>query len=154
MERKPRVVLIGGTSNLGKTTVAQLLAQKLAAKNVSTDKLARHPGRPWQRRPFVVPAHVAEHYLTLNHDELIASVLKHYQSMWPTIEALVRKHVEDQSLEPLVLEGSALLPESVTTLKLRTVSAVWLTGSDDLIQTRIHGESGHRDADGPPQLLN
>jgi 2-phosphoglycerate kinase len=41
-----RVLLIGGTSNVGKSTVAQAVAKKLGFEVLSTDKLARHPGRP------------------------------------------------------------------------------------------------------------
>ena len=45
-----RVVLIGGTSNVGKSTVADEVAAKLGFERLSTDSLARHPGR---RRRYV-----------------------------------------------------------------------------------------------------
>jgi 2-phosphoglycerate kinase len=153
MDESMRVLLIGGASHLGKTTVAQLLGRKLGAKVVSTDKLARHPGRPWPQRPFVVPPHVAEHYLTLTHDELIESVLEHRRSMWPTVSELVRKHADDRTLEPLVLEGAALLPELVAVSKLKKVSGVWLTCSDRLQQMRIYTESGYLGADAQAKLM-
>jgi 2-phosphoglycerate kinase len=153
MDENIRVVLLGGASHLGKTTISQLLGQKLGAKVVSTDKLARHPGRPWQHRPFVVPPHVAEHYLTLAHDDLIASVLEHRRSMWPIVSELVRKHADDRALEPLVLEGAALLPEIVAATKLKNVSGLWLIGSDRLQQVRIYTESGYLGADAQAKLM-
>ena len=56
--RTVAVVLIGGTSHVGKSTVARALATSLGFRHVSTDRLARHPGRPWTTtRP-----HVREHY--------------------------------------------------------------------------------------------
>ena len=50
-----RVVLIGGTSHVGKSTASELLAGTLGWAHVSTDSLARHPGRPWKPAPEKVP---------------------------------------------------------------------------------------------------
>src|SRR5215468_118437 len=58
------VILIGGTSHTGKSTVAKRIAERLGAICVSTDSLARHPGRPWPAAREV-PPHVVEHYLQL-----------------------------------------------------------------------------------------
>lgn len=81
--REVRVVLIGGTSNVGKSTVARAVAAELGFGCLSTDRLARHPGRPWRTPEWEVPAHVAEHYRSLSVDELITSVLGHYERLWP-----------------------------------------------------------------------
>ena len=105
---EPAVVLIGGTSHVGKSTVALALADELGWRHVSTDRLARHPGRPWTTdRP-----HVHEHYATLTVAELTAAQLAHYERMWPLVEELVR-----DALAPgrggLVLEGSGVWPDRV-----------------------------------------
>ena len=55
MIEKYRILLIGGTSHVGKSTLAQLLALKLGWNYRSTDKLARHPGRPWQPKAEDIP---------------------------------------------------------------------------------------------------
>ena len=136
-----RVILIGGTSNVGKSTLGQTLAAKLRWRHISTDSLARHPGRPWRVGPAAVPGHVAEHYLSLNVDDLLADVLRHYQRLWPDIAAMVTLHATDRSTERLIVEGSALWPESVATLALDSVGAIWLTGSNDFLQSRIYAES-------------
>lgn len=60
---QPKVILIGGALHAGKSTLAKTLALKLGWRYVSTDSLARHPGRPWKPKPNRVPDHVAEHYL-------------------------------------------------------------------------------------------
>ena len=153
MDDTTKVLLIGGASHLGKSSVAQLLAKQLSAKQVSTDKLARHPGRPWQKRPFVVPPHVAEHFLTLSHDQLIASVMEHRRSMWPTIESVIRNHFEGRSAERLVLEGAGLLPETVVGLKTKGVAAVWLIGDDRLQRSRIYRDSEYADAEPPAKAM-
>ena len=143
-----RVILIGGTSHTGKSTVAKRIAEKIGATTVSTDSLARHPGRPWPAGREV-PPHVVRHYLELGDRALITSVLTHYRNMWPLVEALVRKHSADHA-ERLVLEGSAVLPENVAELRLRGVAAIWLTVDKQLLQARMYRESryGERDARG------
>jgi hypothetical protein len=135
------ILLIGGTSHVGKSTLARRLADRLGWDHRSTDYLKRHPGRPWRTPPDVVPPHVVEHYLGLDLDELMASVLAHYRSLWPQIEALIA------DADGLVLEGSALLPEIASSTG---APAVWLIGNDALIEHRIRVESGYADA-GPGQ---
>ncbi|MFL5999553.1 MAG: AAA family ATPase [Streptomyces sp.] len=132
--RGVRVVLIGGTSHTGKSTVAAVLADRLGFEHRSTDLLARHPGRPWRTPEREVPPHVAEHYATLAVDELIDSVLAHYERLWPRIEELVRARVTGPGL---VLEGSALWPERVATLDVPHAAAVWLTADEDVVRARI-----------------
>jgi adenylate kinase family enzyme len=68
---KLRVILIGGSSRIGKSTLAESLAMKLGWRHISTDSLARHPGRPWRAKPESVPLHIAEHYLSLSTNALI-----------------------------------------------------------------------------------
>lgn len=57
-----RVILIGGASHTGKSTLAQALASHLGWNYRSTDKLARHPGRPWvSAYGKAIPEHVVKH---------------------------------------------------------------------------------------------
>ena len=136
-----RVALIGGTSHAGKSTTARAVAARLGGEAVSTDRLARHPGRPWPTPTWVVPDHVAEHYRTLTPDELIASVLAHYGRMWAMVRERIEARAADENAAPLVLEGSALWPELVAEVDLPAVRAVWLTADDALFDARIRGES-------------
>ncbi|WSX71751.1 hypothetical protein OHB13_00690 [Streptomyces sp. NBC_00440] len=134
-----RVVLIGGTSNVGKSTIAEAVAGKLGFECLTTDGLARHPGRPWRTPEWEVPAHVAEHYGSLTVDQLITSVLSHYDRLWPRIEELIAAHTtEGRSNTGLVLEGSALWPVRVARLQVPYTAAVWLTADDAVLRTRVH----------------
>jgi 2-phosphoglycerate kinase len=139
-----RILLIGGASHVGKSTLAQYLASHLGWNYRSTDKLARHPGRPWQTKPSLVPNHVADHYLSLSADELITNVLRHYrENVWPLIEDIVAFHATDMSSNRLVLEGSALLPELVNALNLKNISAIWFTASNEFLKRRIYAASDY-----------
>jgi 2-phosphoglycerate kinase len=142
-----RVVLIGGTSHVGKSTLARCLAERLGWANRSTDLLARHPGRPWRPPGEDMPPHVAAYYLGLTDDARLASVLDHYRNIWPLAEALVRRHAEDPAAERLVLEGSALCPERVAGVALRSAAAVWLTAPAAVIDDRVRRESRYAEAD-------
>ena len=134
-----RVVLIGGTSNVGKSTVARAVAERLGFAYRSTDLLARHPGRPWRTLEREVPAHVAEHYASLTVDELITSVLAHYERLWPRIRTLIATHAaQDGTGEGLVLEGSALWPVRVAGLDVPHTAAMWLTADEAVLRARVH----------------
>lgn len=137
-----KLLLIGGSSHVGKSTLAQSLASHLRWNYCSTDKLARHPGCPWQAKSKEIPKHVADHYQLLSADELIEDVLYHYRkSVWLLIEDIVTSHATDASSEKMVMEGSALLPELVITLNFDNISTIWLTASNEFLRRRIYTAS-------------
>ncbi len=137
-----RVILIGGPSHAGKTILAASMASKLEWRHISTDSLAPHPGRPWKTASRGVPEHVAEHYLSLSVDDLIADVLRHYDGLWPAIEALIEAEASAHTDDGLIIEGSALLPERVGGLQLENVVSIWLTANSDILKSRIWNVSG------------
>jgi hypothetical protein len=144
-----RIILIGGTSHTGKSTLAKQLAERLSLEALSTDKLARHPGRPWPTPAWSVPPHVAEHYSTLSTGELLESVLAHYRGMWPRIVTALTQRADSG----IVLEGSALWPERVARLRQADLAALWLTASDAFLTARIENESGYALADARGRAL-
>ena len=141
-DESPRVILVGGTSHTGKSTLADGLAGRLGWEHLFTDTLKRHPGRPWKTPQREVPEHVAEHYLSLPVEELLADVLRHYLSLWPRIQDAVSARLADRSQPGLVIEGSAVWPESAASLPSRRVAAVWLTAGDGFLRERIRASSG------------
>ena len=139
-----RVILIGGSSHVGKSTLAASFAARLGWRHISTDSLARHPGRPWRTAPNAVPDHVAEHYLSLAAEKLFEDVLRHYRiNVWPKVEAIVASHLTEPSAPRLILEGSALWPEFAASLDNQKVAALWLTANEEVIRRRIHDASGY-----------
>ncbi|WP_326705974.1 hypothetical protein [Streptomyces cyaneofuscatus] len=152
--RDVRVLLIGGTSNVGKSTVARVVAEKLGFARLSTDGLARHPGRPWRTPEREVPAHVAEHYGSLTVDELMASVLGHYDRLWPRIEELIAtRTAEGHGRTGMVLEGSALWPVHAARLQAPRTAAVWLTADDSVIRARVRAAGLYDEATAEEQTL-
>jgi 2-phosphoglycerate kinase len=139
---KHKLLLIGGSSHVGKSTLAKSLASHLRWNYCSTDKLARHPGRPWQAKLEDIPKHVADHYQLLSADELIEDVLYHYRkNVWQLIEDIITSHATDASSQTMIMEGSALLPELVITLNFHNISTIWLTASNEFLRRRIYTSS-------------
>lgn len=146
------MLLVGGTSHVGKSTVAAVLAERLGFECRSTDYLARHPGRPWRTPERDVPPHVAEHYASLTVDELIGSVLAHYERLWPRIEDLVAAGSSGPG-PGLVLEGSALWPTRVADLSMAGVAAAWLTADETVLRARIRLAGAYDRAPAPERRL-
>ena len=139
-----KLVLVGGTSHVGKSTLSQRLAGELGWNYLSTDQLARHPGRPWKVGDRDVPDDVVEHYASLSVAELVDSVLEHYRSnVWPIVDAIVHSRLNNPFDLGLVLEGSAILPEQVAEADYPRLRAVWLTAPDQLIRERIRQNSDY-----------
>ena len=136
------VILIGGSSNVGKSSVAEAIAAALGWTRLSIGRLARHSGRPWRPAPETVPDEVAQHYLSLSVDELIEDVLRHYRNnVWPKVEAIIASRSNDPTSGGIVLEGSALWPDFATSLDFDKIAAVWLTADEKIFRQRIHTES-------------
>ncbi len=139
-----QVILIGGSSHAGKSTLAQALAAELGWSYCSTDKLARHPGRPWVgANGKAISQHIAEYYREMSVEALFLDVLSHYEkNVLPQVEVIVHSYVSNKSKKCLVLEGSALWPKFVVNLvSVPGVKAIWLTASNQLFQSRIKLES-------------
>jgi 2-phosphoglycerate kinase len=147
-----RAILIGGTSHSGKSTVAREIARRHEYSYVTADKLARHPGRPWRAPGWEVPPHVVKYYESLSLDDLISSVLAHYERLWPRIEELVAEHANGDGTG-IVLEGSALWPTRVATLRTPATRFVWLSSASDVLRTRMYINSGHESLDEAEQRL-
>jgi 2-phosphoglycerate kinase len=147
-----RVILVGGTSHAGKSSVALVLSARSGWTSESTDRLGRHPGRPW-RDAGEVPPHVREHFLTLDDAALLDSVITHYRNMFPAIETLVRKHADSAQEPRLVLEGSGIWPDTIAPLLSPQIAGIWLTIPDALLTERMFRESLHAERDAEGQRL-
>lgn len=131
MQQPTLGILIGGSSHVGKSTLAKRLAYVLNRKIISTDDLARHPGRPW---PSLRPQ-VAEFYSSLSDDTIHWFLKIHHENMWPRIcHTVERCHMDSI---PFILEGAALRPEYVMSLDPNIVSMVFLYADDDFLRSRM-----------------
>ncbi len=138
------VLLIGGVSHTGKSTLAGAIAERLGWRSLSTDQLARHPGRPWRDDGSSLPDDVVAHYQQLAPEQLADEVMDHYRvNVWPVVAALVKSHQNNPFDPHLVFEGSAILPDRASTIALRRVRSVFLRADADFLSQRIRFSSGY-----------
>lgn len=129
--QQPLGILIAGTSHVGKSTFATAIARLLGRELISTDDLARHPGRPW---PTVRPQ-VAEFYSGLSDDTIHWFLKVHHENLWPRIEQIIE--ARRQLSKPFILEGSALRPEYMARIKAGVVRPVLLHGDNEFLRIRL-----------------
>lgn len=148
-----RVILIGGTSHAGKSTLAAAWGADLGWPVTSTDGLGRHPGRPWRDDGRPVAPHVVAHYHTLSDAELLEANLAHYRGMWPAILALIESALHEPSGGGLVIEGSGCWPDFIAALDDPRIGAVWLTADGRTISGRIRTECSYTTATPAARVL-
>ena len=120
------------------------MAERLGCSYLSTDSLARHPGRPWRTSTkHKIPEHVVEHYSKLAVEELFEDVLRHYRRVWETVEEIIALYINQPAYECLIIEGSALWPEFVAAQNYQHIESIWLTAGNDQFQDRIYRESNY-----------
>ncbi|WFS03519.1 hypothetical protein [Rhizobium tumorigenes] len=134
-------VLISSSYNVGKTTFATRLAQQLGCSVISTDSLARHPGRPW---PEVRPP-VAEYYARLSPETIYWFLRVHHENMWPSIRQSIEAARRVQT--PFVFEGSAIRPEYIAPLISGEVLGVFLYADNDFLRERMRSEAKYIQTD-------
>lgn len=129
--QQPLGILIAGTSHVGKSTFATAIARLLGRELISTDDLARHPGRPW---PTLRPQ-VAEFYSELSDNTIHWFLKVHHENLWPRIEQIIE--ARRQLSKPFILEGSALRPEYMARIKVGVVRPVLLHGDNEFLRIRL-----------------
>jgi 2-phosphoglycerate kinase len=130
-------VLIGGTSHVGKSTLAERLAERLGWVGMSTDKLGRHPGRPW----LGVPPEVTEFYERLSPETIHWFLKVHHENMWRQILPMIE--AERHAGRRFVLEGAALRPEYIAPLLSDEMAGVLLYADDGFLLTRMRASAGY-----------
>ncbi|EUB96216.1 hypothetical protein PMI07_001818 [Rhizobium sp. CF080] len=140
MEQGLSGILIAGSSHVGKTTLAKRLMEALGLNMISTDGLARHPGRPW---PNVRPP-VAEYYSRLSPETIYWFLKVHHENMWPGLKRMIEDEIRAQ--RPFVLEGSALRPEFIAPVISNTVVGLCLHADADVLAERMRAEAGYLQA--------
>lgn len=141
------VLLIFGSSNVGKSTLAARIQAALGWNVQSTDGIARHPGRPWPE----VRDQVAEYYSSLNDETIYWFLRVHHENMWPHIQHLIAAALDGRA--GVVLEGSALRPEYVAEMSHSHLSAIGLYADEQFITARIKAKSQYSQLNPARQML-
>jgi len=134
---KPLPLLLTGTSHVGKSTCAAAVGAALGWPVLSTDALARHPGRPWMG----VPEAVLEFYHRMSDDAVHWFLKVHHENMRPIIATRMKEMREVGC--GFILEGAALRPEYHAGWEMEDALALCLRAEPDVLRTRIRASSDY-----------
>lgn len=135
--KKYKVILIGGSPMIGKTSLAIKIASQLKYCCLSTDDLGEavraintnkdlDPMKGFDYRSY---------YLKKTAAELIEETFIQHHLMEKSIMKVVKAHYEWG--HPAVIEGWNLYPEFLTKYKKPDILSIWLTANKDFFKTRI-----------------
>ena len=131
-----KVILIGGSPMVGKSTAAMALSAKLQYPCISTDDI----GEILQTVSDINPMgdqNYLDYYAYNKKEKLIEDINKYHAAHEPAIEKLIDVHSTPWA-NPLIIEGYALYP---TKLKEKNendnVFSVWLIAEDNLLKSRL-----------------
>lgn len=141
------VVLVFGTSHVGKSTLAHRMGERLGWPVHSTDKLGRHPGRPWP----AVREPVAEHYTRLSPETIYWFLRVHQENIWPYVRHLILEAASQGSGN--IFEGSALRPDFIATLERSDTVPIGLYAGEAFLRERMLTESDYDRRDEAQKLL-
>jgi hypothetical protein len=130
---------------VGKSAVARCIAARYEYGCISIDDLAKAVGSAYS----ALTGHKLdpmdgmdwrEYFTTTPVDLLLEHDAASQVRIWPAIDKIVRTHASWD--DPLVMEGYALWPEQVRAAGFTATGAVWLTGNEALLESRIRSDPG------------
>lgn len=145
-----KVILIGGSPRVGKSTVAALWASKLLRPCLSTDDVGAALQsvldiNPMKGYPY------PDYYAQRTQQQLINDIITYHQKLEPAIARLVGTH--SAWGDPFVMEGWALYPELVRRIENDQVFSVWLIAEDGLFASRMRKNSSFLDNAKEPEKV-
>lgn len=110
-----QVLLIGGSSGVGKSTVAQELARQLGISHLLVDDLriaiqeVTSPDQFPALHYFLAQADAA----ALNAEAFVAGLIGVSRALTPALRAVISHHIAVPAVGRIILEGDSMLPEFV-----------------------------------------
>lgn len=146
-----KVILIGGSPMIGKSTISAILASRLLYPCISTDDI----GEALQTISNINPMqgkNYLDYYSDISKDELIRDITIYHNVLKPAISRLINIHSTWGN--PIVMEGWALYPEHVSSINTNNVFSIWLVASGGLLEKRIHEKSSfYQNASNPESVI-
>ncbi|TDX42953.1 hypothetical protein [Orenia marismortui] len=134
MANNVKVILIGGSPMIGKTTLATELALKYRYNCISTDDIGEivqtiidiNPMKDFDYR---------EYYIKNSVEKLIKETLKYHKEIWKPIKHLIEIHSEWSN--PIIIEGWALYPKLLRNIDKSNIKCLWLIAGENVLEKRI-----------------
>ena len=128
-----KVILIGGSPMIGKSTSAISLAAKLLYSCISTDDI----GEVLQTISDINPMrdqNYLDYYAYNKKAKLIEDIVEYHKRLEPAISRLIDIH--STWGHPLIIEGWALYPKNYK-VERNNVFSIWLIADSNLLRSRL-----------------
>jgi 2-phosphoglycerate kinase len=152
----PTVILIGGASGAGKTTLASALASRLGSDSMSADDLFiaaktfttphTHPGMHVMNVPNYI-----DYFTNSTVDKLTADATEQHQAFWPVIERVIRFRLLEH--RPIVIDGWFFRPKWISELNLDNVRSFWLVADSQVLEKREREQGTWERSSNPEQMI-
>ena len=129
-----KVILIGGSPMSGKTTLAIKLAAKYEYGCISTDDIGEIIGTVSEVNPMK-DFDYREYYVSKSIEDLINDISLYHRRLWPSIKHLIEIHSAWST--PIIIEGWALYPKLVESIKNDSLRTIWLVPDEDVLEQRL-----------------
>lgn len=136
-EAKWKVLLIGGTSGIGKSSAARELAQRYSAPFLELDdlRIAVRSMVPREAQPALYTfVDTPDYHERFSNEEFVENLLNVGRALWPGVDSIISKHV--RLGEKIIMEGDALIPEMLAQRSQEGVAAVFLYDEPGAIKTK------------------
>lgn len=137
MESSWTVLLIGGSSGLGKTYLAQQLAEHFGISHMETDDLrvALRTVTTREAHPELFTFVDNQNYLAeFTTEQFIEGHLASAKTVWGALDAIITKHVEFS--ERILFDGDSILPVKLATRSQEAIKAIFLYDDVEYIRER------------------
>jgi 2-phosphoglycerate kinase len=145
-----KVILIGGSPMIGKSTISVLLAAKLLYPCISIDDI----GEVLQTVSNINPMKgmfYLDYYSNTKKEQLIADIAAYHRHLEKSIHKLIEIHSSWGS--PLIMEGWALYPNMIAEINPDNVFSVWLIAENGLLKQRLLKSDFYQDAGNPEKVI-
>jgi len=147
-----KVILIGGSPMVGKSTASVKLASKLLYPCIPTDDI----GTVFKTISGFDPMKgllYSDYYANTEKEQLIDDMIQYHKKYEAAIFNLIAAHSTEWS-SPLIMEGWALYPNQVNGIKDENVFSVCLIAADGLLKKRVIMNKGfYQNAKEPEKVI-
>ena len=126
-----KVLLIGGSPMIGKSTVAKRIAIEYSLNCISTDDIGEILQTALNIDPMMGRNYL-EYYENTDVNSLIEDLKKYHSAMKRAIIRMIDKH--SALGESMIIEGYAVYPDIVLN---ENTDAIWLIASENLLRKRL-----------------
>lgn len=158
----PNVILIGGVSGAGKTTLGKALANRLGAERLTVDDLAAgargittaesHPGLHGMTQA-VTGLNWIEYCISRSVEQLTSDATAEHLAMWPAVQGVIRLHASKGP--QIVIDGWYFRPEMISELDNDNVASFWLVAKREVLEERERNfDEGRNSSDAERFLAN